>query len=224
MRKVSKLMSRTMLILVFALVFLPLTAKQAEAKTYKYKQTWVLTGASSDTVTTKASDDDFDKVSVTSSNKAVIKVLTAGKQKKVKVKMQKAGKAVLTYKFYKANQTKPTDIEKITVKVMKYVNPVSSFKVGGKDLTSKFKKPRGGIQEDFSHAHVSFGQTGRINMKLNKGWKMTGVTFVGDRFESWKPVNTVSKLNKVKLINGDFLYVHFQKGSTKLCVTVVVDW
>lgn len=209
---------RILLLMVLMLVCLPVTGKKAEAKTIKSKQTWYRTGTSADVVSTYAEEKgSYSKVSVTSSNPGVIKVKTAGKKSKVSVKIQKAGKAVLTYNFYKGNKKKSLRTEKITVKVVKYVNPFASFKVGGSNIAAKFNKPHSA--ESIADFVVESDAVGKLDLKLKKGWKLTRAEYNFDN----ETIHSLSELNKVSVEGGDYVYVWLKKGSTSFVFALEVE-
>lgn len=121
---------------------------------------------------------DSDKVAaVKSSNPKVVKAaLRTDNYKRIVVQLKKPGTATVSFKLNGKKRS-------MTYKVAKYQNPVSVFKIGKLNLTSKFKESSvyswytdGPIEKQPNPKPI----TGRINIKPAKGWKLDKVFLFED--------------------------------------------
>ena len=128
------------------------------------------------------------KVDITSSKPSVIKIDSSGflvvkKPGTTKLTIKVKDKKGKTYKF------------KSNVKVVKYTNAFKSFKIGTKEIKSKFKK--------YSGTYFESGQlkTGKIKITPNKGWKLKSIKYEAYNYsEDKEPVHISKKIkNKAKI-------------------------
>ena len=96
--------------------------------------------------------------------------------------------------------------------VKEYANPFASFKVGGKDYTSAFNP--GSIK--YSSAYVVAGSlSGKLSVKLAKGWKLVKAWVPGKKI---KYVKNGSKISKTKSIG---LYIKKGKQKEQIWLTAM---
>lgn len=124
-----------------------------------------------------ASEADGKVTKAKSSNKKVISVEQHNYDgfHYVRITCKKAGKATVSYKFKGKKH-------KVEFTVIKYKNPLKTFKVGKRNYTSLFKK---GL-----YTTTEQGISGKLKLKAAKGWKISKVqAWTGDSY----------KLKKVKI-------------------------
>ena len=92
----------------------------------------------------------------------------------LRVEPKKKGTAVVTFDVIKNDGS--VVHYSCTVKVYAYTNPFKSFKIGSKNYAAKYKKTfiKLGSDERFSAYGVKQAVSGKLNVKLNKNWKIDG--------------------------------------------------
>lgn len=118
--------------------------------------------------------------SVKSSDKTTVSAnYFQGKKEYVQVTLKKAGKANLTFKYNGKNY-------KINFVIVKYTNPVKTFKVGSVNYASKFKK--------VPYCFAGKALAGKnLTVKASSAWKF--VRFEYENTKTWK-IKKVKSLKK----------------------------
>ena len=135
-------------------------------------------------------------VSITSSNSKVVEAREYDKYTKDRIwfTAKKPGSATLTVKAEKSSGTKTY---KIKVKVIKYSNPFKSFKIGKKNITSKFKRT-----EAVNYRNKQTGSQ-RITVKMKPDWKIKRIEFYTNNEETDDAVAKTIKSGKKVNLHGD---------------------
>lgn len=148
------------------------------------------------------------KVTATSSNKKVIHVENAFGSKQsgwgVQYTARKTGKATLTIKIVKKGKT---STKKVRLTAVKYSNPLSSAKFGGKKLTAGFSK---GIAVS---AGASSSKAQKLTVKPKSGWAIKSMSQFGEG-TNYSSVN-VKNGQKVDLSKGEISIVLHNKAKNQ---------
>ena len=117
-----------------------------------------------------------------STNPKVIKLFKEkdGDMVWVKGKIKKCGSATISYKSNGKT-------EKMKICVFKYSNPFKSFKIGKKDYSAFFKKAS-------FYNNVAAKTSGKLSIKLKKGWKISRVYFSSDGANTFKQIKNGAKV------------------------------
>ncbi len=206
MAQSKKRFTRILLALIMLAVCIPALGKRAEAATTKYSFTSYVYGKKSKDSFTFTNWDGYKKFTVSSSNKKVIQVKKLSSSK-YRVTYKKAGKAKLTLKYYETDTKTPTYTYVYSIRLYKWVNPFKTFKVGGKNITSKY---------NYSTYYYK-DMSGKVSVKLKSGWKIKKITHYvytkneyGD-YHTAKPA--VKSFKNITMAAGDELYIELKKGS-----------
>ena len=102
-----------------------------------------------------------------------------------------------TIKFrFKYKEGKKTTSHTLSIKLVKYVCPVSKVTLGSKDLTSRLKS-------SFYCGIKGNKLSGKINVKAGKGWKLENIFL----FDNHNPGKQIKNGSKVTLKKGAFLNI-----------------
>ena len=190
-RKLAAFLAVVMLASCFVVVGAP-KAYADSAKVVKYAKTVKISTGSPEIYFDMSNKvKKIKKVKVTSSNKSVLKVVDSAF-----LEVKKAGTSTLTIKV--TDKSGHVHKYKSTVKVYKYKNAFKSFKIGKKQLRTKFKK--------YTNAWFDYGKlkSGKINITPASGWKLVSIkyeAYIGDKHYK-KTIKNKSKINLDK--NGDY--------------------
>ena len=134
-----------------------------------------------------------------SSNKKVIKPKYSKKYGYLTYSAKKAGKAKVTYTLKYTNKKGKKVTEKVTEKhiVVRYANPLQSFKVGSTEIVSKF--------DESSQYNAKKGFSGEITVKAAPGWKAVKMRQVNSAIVSgeWVPQKRLPNGSEVKIKKSD---------------------
>ena len=147
---------------------------------------------------------DSDAVSKVHSNNSKIVSARAERDESgpfLRVTIKKPGKAKVAYVWKGKKHV-------ITYVVKKYQNPVKSFKFGGKEYASKFKKC---YEYNDGKRAKKGSSSGTISVKAAKNWKLKGIFLISD---SDAPTMKIKNGKKVEL-GSDYLTAVFVNKNTK---------
>ena len=136
------------------------------------------------------------------------KVLTAkNNYGNLNLSIKKAGTATVSYTIRDYDKNKKVKV-KDTVKIYNYTNPVKSFKIGKKQLASKFKSS--------PFCSTSKGLKGKLSVTLNKGWKLISIRQAASGSAPRLMLNSLMGRKVSKLSNGKT--VDIKKGAIQITV------
>lgn len=136
------------------------------------------------------------------------KVLTAkNSYGSLNLSIKKAGTSVISYTIKDYDKNAKVKV-KDTVKVYNYTNPVKSFKIGKKQLASKFKSS--------PFCPTSKGLKGKLSVTLNKGWKLISVRQAASGSAPRLMLDSLMNRKVSKLSNGKTVDV--KKGAIQITV------
>ena len=145
---------------------------------------------------------DGDKLSitnVTTSDASIINPKAVTKYFYMKYTSKKTGTATVTYTMGYTNDSGDAVVENVTEthKVVKYTRPIKSFKVGGKNYASKFKKT--------PQVNAKSSLSGKVAVKAASGWKVKKIRQVNSRFASGEgiPQKKLKNGGKVNIGKSD---------------------
>ena len=170
----------------------------------------------------KTKDWEKGKVSIDVNNKkwqvADVYVMYGKKKSSdcvVHVYGTKKGKTTATITVKYGKNLKKQKKLKLTVKVLKFKNPVSSFKFDGKSCMSEIK------QYSYAWAGSDLSGKKKISVKPAKGWKIVEITAWPYDYSKTKKIKNNSKIDTSKYCQ---INVTLQNTKTKGKTNVGVSW
>ncbi|MBQ8986550.1 MAG: hypothetical protein IJ100_04810, partial [Lachnospiraceae bacterium] len=127
------------------------------------------------------------------------------------IKSKKPGSATLT--FQAKNPDADSYVTKtVKVKVIKFVNPVKTFKIGKKSYAKKYSgKPYYNFKKKVS---------GKVKIKAKKGWKIIGIYFYDHSKNKNKKIKNGKKVTFSKY---DGIQVCFKKKGKNIYEWIYLD-
>ena len=128
--------------------------------------------------TEPTSDEKVKITNVASSNKNVISAKAVAKSWYMKYTSKKNGTAVVTYTMTYTNADGQKVVENVTEthKIVKYVRPIKTFKVGSKNYAAKFKST--------PQVNAKSALSGKLTVKAASGWKVKKIRQVNSAITS----------------------------------------
>ncbi|MBQ9015095.1 MAG: hypothetical protein IJ109_03145 [Firmicutes bacterium] len=127
------------------------------------------------------------------------------------IKSKKPGTTTLTFQAKDANAENYVT-KTVKVKVVKFVNPAKTFKIGSKNYAKKYNgKPYYNIKKKVS---------GKVNVKAKKGWKVDSIYFYDESKGKSKKIKNGKKVTFDKF---DGVQVCFKKKGKNLYEWIYID-
>ncbi len=174
--------TKNLVLLMLALVLFLVMPRTVFAKASEYdlnkgistmdKKLYYLTGSTMGFCPSYMTDKKLKNLKVKSSNPSVCKVSIKKESSgpHVNFKMKKTGKATI-YLSYTYNGKKYSN--QARVKCIKYVNPLKSLKISGKESKGSFDSSKVFINCHTISGAKSINSKGAISIKMKKGFKLT---------------------------------------------------
>lgn len=147
----------------------------------------------------------IDMDSLVYSNEGIVELVryeNPGDYNFYELRGHKVGSATLTF-YAKAGEAGSWQMVTMNVKVVKYVRPVKTFKVGKKSYTGKFK------YKDYYYSKKKV--SGKLVVAPIKGWKITSIYKYTNKTDTFKKIKNKTK---VTLKSGDAIEVSIKKKGT----------
>lgn len=149
--------------------------------------------------------DGISDLTVTSSDTNICTTYVSYNKKKAQYKIllkyNNPGKVKINVSY---NYNGTTYTSRARIKVVKYTNPLKSFKIGTKEYRKKFNAKKVSLTDTNAYGYFRAKGKKTIDVKFKKGYKMTDAYYIVRGTSKYKSNYNASK--KVKLSKVGFYY------------------
>lgn len=153
------------------------------------------------------SNGKVTNLSISNKKIATVKADSTG----IHITPKKVGNATIKFTV-KYGSKKKNFTSKLTV--YKYVNPVSSYKFGGKEIKSKFDK------STMYNYTLKKNRTVKFSVKAKTGWKITSFTYYDNKGKSHRYTTNSPQITLKK--GGGSIQINFSNQKTGVIENIVI--